>query len=316
MKAIRIHNFGGPEVLKLEDVPEPQPGAGEIRIRVIAAGVNPVDWKIREGMREISLPLTMGVDVAGVVDMAGAGVDKFHLGDRVFAKADPEQGGYAEYTVVKDGQAAHIPQSISFVEAAAIPTAGLTAWQALFDTAGLQRGQSVLIHGAAGGVGSFAVQFAHWKGATVIGTASGTQVAFVKSLGADKVIDYTKERFEDVAHDMDVVLDVIGGDTFMRSWQVLKPGGFLVSTVAAIPEGEAEKHGVRAKHILAQSNGSELAQIAALIDGGHVKSMVTEVLPLADARQAQEESESHHAHGKIVLRVAEDPRQQPGELAA
>ena len=306
MKAIRIQHFGGPEVLKLEEIPEPQPGMGEIRIRVIAAGVNPIDWKIREGMRDIALPLTMGVDISGVVDLVGAQVDKFHSGDRVFAKANPEQGGYAEYTVVQAKQAAQMPQHFGFVEAAAIPTAGLTAWQALFDTAGLQSGQSVLIHGAAGGVGSFAVQFARWKGAHIIGTASSTQFAFVKSLGADEVIDYTRQRFEEVAHDLDVVLDTIGGDTFMRSWQVLKPGGFLVSIVNPIPAGEAEKRGVRAQFLVSQNKGDELAQIAALIDEGHVKPMVTEVLPLTEARQAQEDSESHHAHGKIVLRVAED----------
>ena len=307
MKAIRIHEFGGPEVLKYEDVPEPQPGPGEIRIRVIAAGVNPMDWKVRQGGVMLPLPMIMGMDVAGVVDVLGEGVNAFQPGDRVFAKVSLGPGGYAEYTVTSASQAAPKPRSIGFVEAAAIPTAGLAAWQALFDIAGLERGQSVLIHGAAGGVGSFAVQFAKWKGARVIGTASGTNAQFLKSIGADVVIDYKAERFEDVVHDVDAVLDTIGGDTFERSWGVLKPGGFLVTTVANVPEGAAEAHGVRAKGLMTRADGSNLAQIAAIIDEKHIKPVVMTVLPLADARKAQEMSESRHARGKIVLRVAEDP---------
>lgn len=308
MKAIRIHEFGGPEVLKYEDVPEPRPGPGEIRIRVIAAGVNPMDWKVRQGAIKLPLPMIMGMDVAGVVDVLGAGVNAFQPGDRVFAKVPLGPGGYAEYTVTNASQAALKPRSIRFVEAAAIPTAGLAAWQSLFDIAGLQKGQSVLIHGAAGGVGSFAVQFAKWKGAQVIGTASSANAEFLKSIGADVVIDYKAQRFEDVVHDADVVLDTIGGDTFERSWGVLKPGGFLVTTVASIPEGAAEAHGVRAKGIVTKADGKELAQIAAVIDEQHIKPIVTTVLPLADAKKAQEMSESRHTRGKIVLRVAEDPR--------
>lgn len=308
MKAIRIHEFGGPDVLKYEDVPEPQPGPGEIRIRVIAAGVNPVDWKARQGGMKLPLPMIMGLDVAGVVDTVGSGVDAFRPGDRVFAKVSLGQGGYAEYTVTNASQAALMPRSIGFVESAAIPTAGLTAWQSLFDIAGLDNGQSVLIHGAAGGVGSFAVQFAKWKGAHVIGTASAGNAQFLKSIGADEVIDYKTQRFEDVVHNVDVVLDTIGGDTFERSWGVLKPGGFLVTTVANVPEGAAEAHGVRAERIASQADGHELAEIAAIIDERSIKPVVTTVLPLAGARRAQEMSESRHTRGKIVLRVAEDPR--------
>lgn len=309
MKAVRIHEFGGPEVLKYEDVPEPKPGPGEIRIRVIAAGVNPMDWKVRQGGMNLPLPMIMGIDVAGVVDSLGSKVNAFKPGDHVFAKLSMGQGGYAEYTATNPAQAALKPKSIGFVEAAAIPTAGLTAWNALFDIAGLQRGQSILIHGAAGGVGSFAVQFAKWKGARVIGTASSRNAEFLKSIGADTVIDYKAQRFEDVVHDVDVVLDTIGGDTFERSWGVLKPGGFLVTTVARIPEGAAEAHGVRASGMLTKPDGRELAQIASIIDERHIKPIVTTVLPLGDARKAQEMSESHHTRGKIVLRVAEDPLQ-------
>lgn len=317
MKAIRIHQFGGPEVMQLEEISEPRPSQGEIRLRVIAAGVNPADWKYIEHPRPgTPLPLTVGLDAAGIVDMVGPGVEAFHPGDAVFAKTISGQGGFAEYTVVNASQAARKPKSLDFVAAAAVPTSALTAWQALFDTANLQPGQTVLIHAAAGGVGSFAVQFAKWKGAQVIGTASGDHLAFVQSLGADRVIDYTRERFDEVVHNVDVVLDTIGGDTLERSWQVLKPGGVLVTLVATIPEGVAEAHGVRGQLMIARADGKQLAQIAQLIDDGHVKTFVTTVLPLAEARKALELSKTHHIQGKIVLRVAEEPSQQQGQRAA
>ncbi len=308
MKAIRIHEFGEPNVLKYEDIPESQPGPGEVRIKVIAAGVNPVDWKIRSGYMELPLPITMGSDIAGVVDVAGQGVESFQPEDEVFGKASPGQGGYAEYTVVNSSQIAQKPKSIGFVESAAIPTAGLAAWQSLFDIAGLERGQTVLIHGAAGGVGSFAVQFAKWKGAYVIGTASSKNAEFLKSIGCDEVIDYKNQQFEDIVGNLDVVLDTIGGDTLEKSWGVLKPGGFLVTTVASIPEEKTQKYGVRAERLMTQANGKELAQIAAIIDEHKIKPIVTTVLPLADAQKAHEMSESGHTRGKIVLRVAEGPK--------
>jgi NADPH:quinone reductase-like Zn-dependent oxidoreductase len=307
MKAIRIHEFGGPEVMKYEDVPEPQPGPGEIRIKIIAAGVNPVDWKIRRGLvGSLPLPMIMGLDVAGTVDIVGQGEVSFQPGDEVFAKVAIGKGGYAEYTEARSAEMAQKPKSIGFIESAAIPTAGLAAWQSIFDLAGLEKGQSVLIHGAAGGVGTFAVQFAKWKGAYVIGTASEKNAEFLKSIGADEVIDYKKQRFEDLVGNMDVVLDTVGGDTFERSWGVLKPGGFLVTTVANIPEGEPEKRGVRAKRVATQSDGKELAQIAAIIDERKIKPIVTTVLPLEDARKAHEMSETLHTRGKIVLRIRED----------
>nr|WP_292378216.1 NADP-dependent oxidoreductase [Methanosarcina sp. UBA289] len=308
MKAIRIHEFGGPDVLKYEEIPESQPGPGEVRIRVVAAGVNPIDWKIRRGYMELPLPMTVGSDVAGIVDMVGQGVDSFRPEDEVFGKASAGQGGYAEYTVVSSTQIALKPSSIGFIESAAIPTAGLAAWQSLFDIAGLERGQTVLIHGAAGGVGTFAVQFAKWKGAYVIGTASSKNAEFLKSIGCDEVIDYRNQRFEEIVSSLDVVLDTIGGDTLERSWGVLKPGGFLVTTVASIPEGVPEKYGVRADRLMTQADGRELAQIAAIIDEQKIKPIVTTVLPLTDARKAHEMSETGHARGKIVLRVAEDPK--------
>ena len=309
MKAIRIYEFGGPDVLRYEDIPEPQPGPGEILIRVIAAGVNPIDWKIRSGyMPGLPLPMIMGLDVTGIVEAVGQGETSFQPGDEIFAKVSIGQGGYAEYTVTSSTQAAKKPRSIGFVESAAIPTAGLAAWQSLFDIAGLESGQSVLIHGAAGGVGTFAVQFAKWKGAHVIGTASSKNAEFLRSIGSDEVIDYRNQRFEEIVSNLDVVLDTIGGDTFERSWKVLKPGGFLVSTVVSIPEGMPQKYGVRAKTLMTQADGRELAQIAAIIDEQKIKPIVTTVLPLADAKKAHEMSESRHTRGKIVLRVAEDPR--------
>ncbi len=308
MKAIRIHEFGGPEVLRLEEIPEPQPGKGEIRIKVFAAGVNPLDWKVRQGLAgKPPLPLVMGVDVSGIVDAQGPEGSEFLTGDEVYAKLTPPNGGYAEYAVANVSQAAMKPKSISFAEAAAIPTAGLAAWQSIFDIAKLEKGQSILIHGAAGGVGSFAVQFARWKGAYIIGTASGDHLQFLKSLGADQVIDYKTQRFETVAHDMDVVLDTVGGDTFERSWGVLKPGGVLVTTVAAIPEGAPEAHGVRAERVATTANGRELSQIASVIDESGIKPVVATVLLLSEARKAQEMSESHHIKGKIVLQVADRP---------
>lgn len=307
MKAIRIHEFGGPEVLKYEDIPEPEPGPDEIRIKIFAAGVNPIDWKIRRGyIGSLPLPSTMGLDVAGTVDMVGQDETSFQPGDEVFAKVAIGKGGYAEYTVAGLAEMALKPKSIGFVESAAIPTAGLAAWQSIFNLAGLGKEQSVLIHGAAGGVGTFAVQFAKWKGAYVIGTASAKNAEFLKSIGADEVIDYKNQRFEDLVGNLDVVLDTVGGDTFDRSWEVLKPGGFLVTTVANIPEGEPEKRGVRAKRVATQSDGKELAQIAAITDELKIKPVVTTVLPLEDARKAHEMSETLHTRGKIVLRIRED----------
>lgn len=254
------------------------------------------------------LPMTVGSDVAGVVDVVGQGVNSFQPGDEVFAKASAGQGGYAEYTIVNSMQVAQKPKSIGFIESAAIPTAGLAAWQSLFDLAGFELGQTVLIHGAAGGVGTFAVQFAKWKGAHVIGTASSKNAEFLKSIGCDEVIDYRNQRFEEIVSDLDVVLDTIGGDTLERSWEVLKPGGFLVTTVAEIPKGVPQKYGVRAERLMTQADGKELAQIAAIIDEQKIKPIVTTVLPLTDVQKAHEMSESGHARGKIVLRVAEDPK--------
>ena len=310
MKAVRVHNYGGPEVLRFEDAPRPTPGSGELLVRVHAVSVNPIDWKVRAGdMKDyipLHLPFIPGWDVSGVVEAVGAGVTKFKKGDEVYARPDVVQhgGAYAEYAVVKETQTALKPKSVDYVHAATVPVAAVTAWRALFDTAGLKKNQKVLIHGAAGGVGSFAVQLAKWKGAHVIGTASAKNQSFLRELGVDEAIDYAKTRFEDVVHDADVVLDPIGGDTQSRSWKVLKKGGFLVSIVAQPSTEEATKHGVRSALINAQADTSVLSEIAELIDSGKLKPIVETVLPLSEARKAHELNEGGHARGKVVLKVA------------
>ncbi len=316
MKAVRIHQYGGPEVLMFEDAPRPVPAFGEVLIRVQAAGVNPIDWKIRAGylkdVRPYTFPLILGWDLSGVVEDTGPGAGKFKKGDEVYSRPDSSRNGaYAEYIAAKEAELAFKPRSIDHIHAAAIPLACLTAWQAIFDTAGLSAGQRVLIHAAAGGVGGFAVQLAKWKGAHVIGTASGRNQSLLRELGVDEPIDYEKVRFEDVVHDVDVVFDTIGGDVQKRSWQVLKKGGFLVSIVAPPPANEAAKRGVRQAHFMMTPNGSELAEIAKLVDSGKLKPIVETVLPLADARQAHELSQTRHTRGKIVLRVRPEQLDTP-----
>jgi NADPH:quinone reductase-like Zn-dependent oxidoreductase len=260
MKAIRVHNYGGPEVLRFEDAPRPTPGSSELLVRVHAASVNPIDWKARAGHVPLPLPFIPGWDVSGVVEPAGTDVTKFKKGDDVYGHPDVAHsgGGYAEYVILNEQNAALKPRSLDHVHAAALPVVALTAWQALFDKASLSKGQKILIHGAAGGVGSFAVQLAKWKGAHVIGTASGNNQAFLRELGVDEPIDYEKSRFEDVVHNVDVVLDTIGGDTQDRSWKVLKRGGILVSIVQPPSAEEATKHGVRAEYFSAQPSGSQI----------------------------------------------------------
>jgi NADPH:quinone reductase-like Zn-dependent oxidoreductase len=311
VKAIRIHNYGGPEVLQYEDAPRPKPGVGEVLIRVHATSVNPIDWKVRAGYMidfiPHSFPLIPGWDVSGVIEELGpnhAAAGRLKKGDEVYSLPDhTRNGAYAEYIVVRESEVALKPNSLHHVRSAAVPLAALTAWQALFDTAQLQPGQRVLIHGAAGGVGHFAVQLAKWKGAHVIGTGSAKNHEMLCELGADELIDYTTERFEDVARNIDVTLDTIGGETQERSWQVLKKGGILVSLVQPPSENKAKEHGVRATMLGARANGQELAEIAKIIDTGKLAPVIDRILPLSEARRAHELSQSNHTRGKIVLRV-------------
>jgi len=243
----------------------------------------------------------MGSDFSGVVEALGPDVRDFRIGDAVFGVVGEESGGYAEFATAPESRVARKPDALDHVQAAALPIASLTAWQALFDTAQLQAGQKVLIHAAAGGVGSFAVQFARWKGAHVIGTASAQSASFVRELGADEIIDYRSTKFDEVVHDVDVVLDTMGGDTQERSWKVLKRGGILVSLVGPPAQEKAAAHGVRGVFLISKPRGDELVRIADLVVSGKVKIIVEKVLPLREARQAQELSQSGHAHGKIVL---------------
>lgn len=303
MSAIRVNEFGGPEVLKIESIDRPVPGDGELLVKVHAAAVNPIDWKIRAGGRG-TVPYTPGFDLSGVVEQVGGGAEKFKAGDAVYAMLDLRRGGaYAEYAIVKESEAAVKPAQASHVEAAAIPLVTLTAWQALFDTADLQANQTVLIHGGAGGVGSVAVQLAKWKGAKVIATASKENHDFLKEIGADVTIDYRSEKFEEIAKDVDVVLDTIGGETRERSWQTLKPGGMLVSIVGGPSQERAAAAKVRAAGILVKPDSAQLTQIAELIDSGKLKPIVTHRMPLADAPKAHQQSETKHTRGKIVLEV-------------
>jgi NADPH:quinone reductase-like Zn-dependent oxidoreductase len=309
MKAVRIHRFGGPEVLTLDDVPWPQPKDDEVLVRVHAASVNPVDYKIRGGaysVKEDQLPYTLGRDLSGTVELLGTRAHTLKAGDPIFAFIGMDRGTYAEYVVVKAMEMAAKPDSLDHVQAAAVPLAGLTAWQGLFDHGHLQAGQRVLIHGAAGGVGHLAVQFAKAKGAVVLTTASGSDLDFVRELGADEVIDYKAELFEDRVSDVDLVFDLVSGDTQDRSWGVLKEGGMLVSTLGQPPAEKAAQHNVQAAGYRAQPNPAQLSEIGRLIDDGQVRVVVDRVFPLTEAAAAQDYLEQEHVRGKVVLRVSDE----------
>ena len=308
MKAVRLHEFGGPEVLKYEDAPKPEPGAGEVLLRVKAAGVNPVDWKTREGHLEQrvkhTLPLTLGLDAAGIVEAVGPGVTTATPGDEVVAHLDAARNGaYAEYAVVKAEFVVVKPKPADFVTMASLPVAAVTAWRMLFESGHLEAGQTVLIHAASGGVGTMAVQMARWKGAHVVGTASGKNRDFVLGLGADEFIDYTATPFETVVHEADLVLDTLGGETQERSWGVLKPGGILVSIVAPPSEATAKAHGVRSAFVWGAPDRAILTKIVELVESGALEPVIAETLPLSEARRAQELGETNHTRGKIVLTV-------------
>src|SRR5206468_6175613 len=311
MKAIRIHNYGGPEVLKYEDAPRPEPQAGEVLVRVHAAGVNPIDWKVREGyMQDFwphKFPLILGWDFSGVVEELGpspAAAGRFKIDDEVYSLPDPTRNGAnADYIVVRESELALKPKSLHHPRAATVPLAALTAWQSLFDTAQLETGQRVLIHAGSGGVGNFAVQLAKWKRAYVFATASTKNQDLLRKLGVDEPIDYTQQRFENVARNIDVVLDTLDDETQERSWSVLEKGGVLVSLVQPPSEEKAKELGVRAALLGAQPNGAQLAEIAKIIDSGKLTPVINRILPLSEARRAHELSQSGHTHGKIALRV-------------
>ncbi|SDP13455.1 NADPH:quinone reductase [Rhodoferax sp. OV413] len=310
MKAVRIHRYGDRSVLAYEDAPLPTIAADEVLVRVVAASVNPVDWKIREGhlqsMIPYPLPLTLGWDVSGVVAAVGAEVTAFAVGDAVYSRPDIKRNGtYAEYVAIHASEVAHKPKTISHVEAAALPLAGITAWQSLFHAAQLAAGQRVLVHAASGGVGSLAVQLAKSHGAYVVATTSGKNKALVQSLGADEVVDYQTQNFATMVSDMDVVFDTLGGAVQEASWDVLKPGGILVSIVSPPPEEQATLRGLRSAFVFIEPNAPVLEQLAWQVDAGKLRPLIGAEFALQDLAQAHALSETGRVVGKIVVYVGQ-----------
>ncbi|HEX4551185.1 NADP-dependent oxidoreductase [Pseudomonas sp.] len=303
MKAIRVYEYGNPDVLQLEELADPVAGEGEVLIEVAGAGVNPIDWKVLSGAMKafipLPLPFTPGVEVSGKVIATGPGVAQFKRGDEVFGFINIV-GGYASKAVAAVTKLALKPQSLSALQAGAVPATALTAWQALTEHAGVQRRQKVLIHAAAGGVGSMAVQIARYLGAEVIATASAGNHAYLKQLGAEHIIDYTTQAFEEWVADVDVVLDLVGGDTQNRSFRVLKKHGVLVSPVSAPSMTLANDYGVTPINFATRSDGAQLSLIAELFDRGHL-TVDVEVFPLSEAQRALEKSQSRRGHGRLVL---------------
>ena len=331
MRAFIVSRYGGPEHTTLTDLPQPSPRAGEILVRVHAAGLNPVDYKMRAGalrlIHKYPLPIVMGNELSGVVEAAGPGAFRFAKGDRVFARVDKDiMGAFAEYAVVHEDHAALMPASLDFLSAAAVPLAALTALQALRDELHLSVGQRVFIPGGAGGVGTFAIQIAKHLGAHVATTASPRGQALVKRLGADVVIDYQHERFEDKLSGYDCAFDLLGGDTLARLWPVLKPGGRVVS-IAGMPEPvtarkdlgrgsglaalfwvaslttrlRAARHGVSYRYLFMHPSGADLAYLASLIEAQKLEVVIDRVFPFVEAKEAMAYLETGHAKGKVVL---------------
>ncbi|MGI4751229.1 MAG: NADP-dependent oxidoreductase [Janthinobacterium lividum] len=309
MKAIQIHQFGGVEELKYEEAPMPNINPDDVLVKIYATSVNPVDWKVREGaMKQIpfKFPLILGWDFSGVIKEVGSEVKDFKVGQEVYGKPDITRNGtYAEYVAVKANEIAAKPTSVSHTEAASIPLAGLTAWQGIFDHGKTAAGQKILIHGASGGVGTIAVQLAKWKGAYVIATSSEKNIAFLKELGADKVIDYQQQQFEKELKDLDFVFDTIGGDTQKKSVEVLKPGGILITTVAVEDEQPFKAKNIQIMRFMAQSDVEQLKQMADLIDSGKLKPVIDQVFPLQEIVKAQELSAKGHTRGKIAIKVTD-----------
>jgi NADPH:quinone reductase-like Zn-dependent oxidoreductase len=309
MKAVRLHGRGGPDHLVYDEVHQPQPGPGDVLVRVAASGilVNELTWDVtyQTGSGEPRpLPIP-GRDLSGIVAEVGADVTGIAVGDAVYAMLGyGRDGAEAEYTLAVPSELAPKPRTLDDVQAAAVPLAALTAWQALFIHAKLSEGQRVLIHGASGGVGTYAVQLAHWAGAQVLTPASERNATFVRDLGADQVIDYVTTPFEEVAHDLDVVFDLVGGDTLRRSWPVVRAGGVLVSVVTPPPTEPAPRPDVRFVYFIVEPSGEQLRQIGELLDAGRVRPIVAQLFPLAQARQAYEAGIHGHPRGKIVLTIS------------
>jgi NADPH:quinone reductase-like Zn-dependent oxidoreductase len=320
MKAVRIHAFGGPEVMKLEEIERPVPAADEVLVKVYASGVNPVDWVIRSGENEslrpyLTLPLTLGWDAAGIVEETGSDVTHLKKGDAVYGIPNfPGNGSYAEYCATKATQFALKPASISFNVAAGVPLAALTAWTGMFYHGKLQAGQKILIQGASGGVGSFAVQFAKAKGAYVIAVASAGNLDYLKELGADEVIDYRSQKFEELVHNIDVVLEaspVRDNQERIKALGVLKEGGIFVSVNVDFPFNDDMKEALARKNVIGELSPNQprhdwLTEIAQLIDDGKVQVLISKLFPLDQVAEAHSESETWHVRGKLVLEIRKE----------
>ena len=309
MKAIRIHGRGGPDHLAYEEVPKPQPRPGEVLVRVEAAAiiVTELEWDetyqtAAGAPRPFPIP---GRDLCGIVTELGAGVTDIAVGQAIYAMLGyGRDGAQAEYAIVLPSEMAPKPPTLDAVLMGAVPLSALTAWQALFTHANLTKGQRVLIHGASGGVGTYAVQLAHWAGAQVIATASPRNADFLRELGANQIIDYSTARFEEVVRDLDVVFDLVGGDTLARSWQVVRAGGVLVSVVSPSPAAPARESGVRFVYFIVEPSGEQLRRIGVLLESGDIRPIVDHVFPLAQARRAYEAALLGHPRGKVVLTIA------------
>ncbi|MGX9218728.1 NADP-dependent oxidoreductase [Massilia varians] len=308
MKAVRIHQYGGREVLSLDEIPVPDIAPDEVLVRVVAASINPVDWKVRAGylaqMMPHQMPLTLGWDVSGVVAAVGSQVTQWQVGDAVYSRPDLARNGtYAEFVAIRAGECARKPRTISHVEAASLPLAGITAWEAMMDTARVRAGQRVLVHAGSGGVGSLAIQLVKAAGATVVATASGRNRALVESLGVDQFVDYTTTTLLDAVEPVDAVFDTIGGEVQEASWSLLKPGGIQVSIISPPDEARAAAMGVRGGFVFIGPNAPVLDKLAGMVDGGRLRPIVGAEFALEDIAQAHALSESGRAVGKIVLYV-------------
>lgn len=331
MRAVRIHGYGGPEVLQVDEIPAPTPGPRDVLVRVRATAVNPVDWKVRSGgqrsIMRYRLPWVLGLDVSGVVEAVGEDVKQFRPGDEVWSSpSHTRPGTYAELVAIDARAVALKPRNITHAEAASIPLVGLTAYQCLVEKGRLQRGQRVLIHAGAGGVGTFAIQLAKHLGAHVITTCSARNADFVRSLGADEVVDYTRTRVSELSAPVDLILDSIGEDVFADNIAALRPGGRISNITVDVP-AHVERYGptlslltlgwamarlhllpllkkrIRVRHVIKRCDGQQLGEIAQLVESGAIRPIVERVLPLDAIQEAHRHSESNRARGKIVLSV-------------
>jgi NADPH:quinone reductase-like Zn-dependent oxidoreductase len=307
MKAARISSFGPPSVIAIDDLPKPEPAPGQLLVRVMAAGVGNWDALVREGKVELQpLPIILGSELSGIVEAIGSEVSGFKADDEVYGATNEQfSGAYTEYALALARMMAQKPKTLNHIEAASAPIVAVTAWQMLFDYARATAGQSILIHGAAGNVGAYAVQLAAQAGLHVNATAGSANLEYVRSLGAERVVDYQKERFEETVTGMDVVLDTVGGDTQQRSLRILKPGGIIVSVVAPVPDVMQKRYGIRAAYFYVQVTTARLNKISGLFDSGKLFTQVGTVLPLDQARVAHEMlAGARHKRGKIVLKTA------------